>query len=85
MNALSTLVVLAGYLAFWTALLVSQRAWLDARGAHLQDALNASDARWQCEFSDALRRSGSVVLSGFSRPKCGADLSWRPEVIRRVP
>ncbi len=85
MNALSSLVVLAAYLAFWTALLSSQRVWLDAQGARIQDVLNASDARWQCALSYDLARSGSVVLLGFARPRCRDDDSWRPEVIRRVP
>jgi len=84
MNALSALVVLAGYLAFWAALLSGQRLWLDAQDARVRDALNASDARVQCALSDALAQSGAVVLLGLERPVCGPVDSWRPEVVRRV-
>lgn len=81
MNALSALVLLAGYVGFWAALLLGQRAWLDARAASLDAAWNASLARWECALSDSLQRSGAVVLLELEPPACGAA-AWRPEVVR---
>ncbi|MBI2446085.1 hypothetical protein HYV43_06880 [Candidatus Micrarchaeota archaeon] len=83
MNTLSTLALLAGYLAFWAVLLSAQRVWLDAQSVRVDAVLDASAKRWQCASAEALGNSGFVVLFDFPRPDCGPP-SWRPEVVRRV-
>jgi len=80
MQGLSLVVSLAAYVAFCAALLMGAQVWLEAQGARVDAAFNASSRLWSCAVVQDIGRSGAVVVFGGRVHACQGG--WRPEVVQ---